>query len=387
MSIRMEKGNYHKWFPILIFIILLFSISIVSFFIPKKTFSSSENRMLAVLPKLTKKGVLKGSFQKKYEAYLSDQFVIRDKWITLKSYAERGLGKNENNGVYFGKDNCLFEKYEEKDFDKKLVEKNIKYLSKALKTWEKEYGKDHVRAVFVPNKSNVLKEKMPAFSQQYKEVDFFKQLDNNISRDLLLSTEAILKEHKAENIYYRTDHHWTTLGAYYGYKVWAKSMGLEPLKEKEFHIKEVSKDFLGTTYSKVNMPIKPDSIFLYYPKKKIKYSLIYNMGEKETNTLYELSMLKKKDKYSVFFGGNQGLIEINTNNKNGKILFVIKDSFANALLPFAVNHFEKTIVIDLRFVNANIEQIMELYKPTDLLILYNTVQFMNSKEISKLNYR
>lgn len=380
----MEKRNYYNWLPIFIFIILLFSISIVSFIIPEKTFSSSENRMLATLPKLTKKTILKGSFQEKYEDYLSDQFVVRDKWITLKSYVERGLGKKETNGVYFGKDNYLFEKYEEKDFDKKLVEKNIEYLSKTLKGWGKKYGKNHVRAIFVPIKSNILEDKMPAFSEQYKEADFFKQLENKISNHLLLSTEDILKDHKADYIYYRTDHHWTTLGAYYGYEAWAKSIGLKPFHEKQFLIKEVSKEFLGTTYSKVNIPIKPDSIFLYYPKKKITYSLMYNMGEKETNSLYDLPMLKKKDKYSVFFGGNQGLIEINTNNKNGKTLFVIKDSFANSFLPFAVNHFEQTVVIDLRFVNANIEQIMEIYAPSDLLVLYNTVQFMNSKDISKL---
>lgn len=380
----MKKNKYYVWIPILFFVILLYSLPIASFLAPKKTFSSSENRMLASIPNLSKQAILKGSFQKKYENYVSDQFITRDKWITIKSVAERSIGKNEINGVYFGKEDFLFEKYENNDFEQKLVNQNIKYLSSAFKRWVKKYGENHVRAVFVPIKSSVLYEKLPPFTTSYRDDRLIEKLDKNLSENTLLSMKQNLKKHKDENIYYRTDHHWTALGAYYGYETWIESIGLKPWDKNKFNTKEVSKDFLGTTYSKVNIPIKADSIFLYYPKKEVEYSLIYNMGEKESDTLYEMSMLKKKDQYAVFFGGNQGVIEINTNNKNGKVLFVIKDSFANAFLPFAVNHFEKTVVIDLRFINAGVEQIMALYEPTDVLAFYNTVQFMKSKEIYKL---
>lgn len=341
--------------------------------------------MLTVFPKWNIKKVLQGDFQKKYEDYLSDQFWERDKWIAAKNYTERCLGKKETNGVYFGKEDYLFEKYQESDFDKKLIKKNVKILAKAVKRWEKRYGKEHIRTLFVPMKEMILSDKIPAFAPQYDESEFLDFLEKEIPEPIFLSAKKCLLEKKKEEIFYRTDHHWTTQGAYFAYQLWAESMKITPWEENEYVKKKVSNEFQGSTYSKVNMGGKKDVIYLYYPKKKLKYSVNYNMGEWETDSLYDMSMLKKKDKYAVFFGGNQGIIEITTNVKNGKTLFVVKDSFANSFLPFAANHFEKTVVIDLRFVNAHIDQIMKIYKPTDILLLYNTVQFMQSKDINKLN--
>lgn len=367
-----------KLLPAAVLFIMLYAITFMGIFAENKTYSSMENRTLQQLPKLSKQRLLKGKFQKKYETYLSDQFPKRDKWIQLMSVSDRALGRTEANGVYFGKKDYLLERYTESDFDRKNVNANIKALQKFVKTAKTTAN---VKVMMVPSKTQTLREYLPAFAESYDETNLFNKLKQTLSEDVLVSVSKELQEHKTEDIFYRTDHHWTTLGAWYGYQSYLKACGEKAeAAESKRKWKTVSGDFLGTTHSKVNMYSKTDMIQIYEPSAKMK--VVYNLGEKTENTFYQKDFLEKKDKYSVFFGGNQALLEISGGVKNGKTLLVIKDSFANCMIPFLAEDFEKVVVADMRQLNAGMLMLLRSYRPTDVLVLYNIVQFMQDTEFA-----
>lgn len=368
-----------------VFFSMLYGISILGLVQQKKTYSSTEKRMLQTFPKLSAKRVLKGKFQKKYETYLSDQFPARDQWIQVKSITERLIGKTESNQVFFGKKHYLLEKYTEKDFNKKQIKKNIQALKKLIEGLIEE--NINIKVLMVPSKTEVLKDYLPLFAESYNETIFFEMLTKELPEQVLVPIKEILEAHKEEYIYYRNDHHWTGLGAWYGYQAYMDMAysELEPkwqelIEKKKQALKSVSKNFLGTTYSKVNMYSEMDEIFVYEPKGE--FSVIYNQGEKIEDTFYQWEYLEKQDQYSVFSGGNQGILEITGGKKNGRTLMLVKDSFANCMVPFLMEDYEKLVVVDMRQINVGLSMVMRMYKPSDVLVLYNMVQFMQDTDFA-----
>ncbi|MCX4327902.1 MAG: DHHW family protein [Lachnospiraceae bacterium] len=362
--------------PVAVLFIMLLAGMAAGILQKDKTYSSVENRTLQQFPKLNAKRVFNGKFQKKYEKYLADQFPARDSWVKLQSITERAFGKTESNGVYFGKNGYLLEKYTEEDIDKKLAGKNINVLAKFAREASKTAD---VKVMIVPSKTFVLKDYLPAFAETYDEIIFYNKLEKKLPDNVIIDVYNTLKEHMDEDIFYRTDHHWTTYGAWYAYHAYINGTGLADAETKK-DLKTVSKSFLGSSYSKVNMYSKKDNIDIYEPVNEM--TVVYNLGEKTENTFYQTEFLKKKDKYSVFFGGNQALLEISGGTKNKKTLFIVKDSFANCIIPFLAEDYEKVVVADMRHLNAGMTMLLRKYNPTDVLVLYNTIQFMQDKDFA-----
>lgn len=337
-----------------------------------KNFSESENRILAQKPSFHKKEFAEGTYRKQYEEYISDQFIYRDKWILLKTFADMGFAKKEINGVYFVSPNILLEKHEDKELGKKSEEK-LKKLEELSKWCD---GKYDLSVMFVPTADAVYQEKLPKFAPFFDQENFLKKAEAAAESAHFINVEKVLKEHKREYIYYRTDHHWTMLGAFYGYQTWAERTGEKPLPIEEFTRETVSENFLGTLHRKINIPIEPDSMELFLPKEKQAYKVYYDFEKNPKSSLYEEKYFDKKDKYSAFLDGNHAFIEIHTENKNGKSVMVIKDSYANCFVPFLSNHYEKIYVADFRYFRGSLQDLLEEYKVEDILVLYNVVHFI-----------
>ena len=373
------QGGVRCFCFVTIVLLLLSGCSLWIRLTPEKTYSSEERRMLLERPKLTKKSVLRGRFQMKYETYLGEQFPKRAQLVTLRTKLLRLLGERDANGVYFGKDDYLLEQYRAQDFDWKQVKKNIRLTAAFLEQYP------NAKAMFVPTKSGVLSSKLPMFAQAEADSRFFALAEKQMPKDRQILVSDVLKAHEQEYIYYRTDHHWTTLGAYYAYTAWAEGMGFTPLPAQQFTVTPVCSTFLGTTYAKVRTGGRDDTIHLYEQNKAPKYTFEYNNGETELDSFYDLSKLKGDDPYSVFFGGNQAIADISKEGAKGKkTLLMIKDSFGNCFAPFAASHYARTIVVDLRYVNLPVSKLLKIYPADDILILYNSAQFMKDKDISKL---
>ena len=366
-----------KRLPGVIFMVLLLGLAGKEALSHQRTYSPVEKRELQTRPEISITKVLDGRFQKKYESYLRDQFPGRDHWVSFQTDMELFMGKNEIHNVYIGKNHYLLEHYTEKEFDPQQISKNLQALEKFV---GKAKQNADVHVMMVPTKSWVLREKLPAFAPHYKEQKFYDALQQKLEKeDVLISVEPVLDAHKEEEIYYRTDHHWTTLGAWYAYEQYTKAVGGDLQRaqgKKKFRC--ISKDFYGTTYAKINYARQADKIEIYEPADKLR--VVYNMGEKKTKTLYDVSFLKTADQYSVFTGGNQAVLEITGGIKNGKTLLLIKDSFANSILPFLAEDYEKLVVVDLRQLNVSGDRLLEMFSPTDILILYNSAQFAQDKE-------
>lgn len=370
--------RFFRLIPAFTFFMMLLAGMLTGILQKEHSYSSAENRMLQKFPKFSVKRVFNGKFQKKYETYLSDQFPQRDSWVKFQTITERAFGKRESNGVYFGKEGYLLEKYTSKDFDKKIVNRNINALEQFVK---KASETADVKVMMVPTKTYTLDAYLPAFAETYDENIFYSRLEKKLPDNVIVPVYDILHEHSEEYIFYKTDHHWTTPGAWYGYLSYLQSCGKDTkAAEPKKKWRKVSENFLGTTYSKVNMYSQKDEINIYEPENEME--IVYNLGEKTENTFYQTKFLKKKDKYSVFFGGNQAVLEISGGKKNKETLLAIKDSFANCMIPFLAEDYEKVVVADMRHLNVGMSMLLRKYQPADVLVLYNTIQFMQDKEFA-----
>lgn len=364
-----------------VFLIIVFGLTVASVAKKDSSFSENENRVLQQRPEFSSKRLFDGTFTKEYETYITDQFVMRNQWIAMKVYAEKALQKKDINGVYFGKDDYLIQQHTKEEVNESLVSKNLDRIQAFVDL----YGNTaNINVMIVPTSSYTLKDKVPAYANEYDQKALMQQIKTRVGEKHYINVEDTLNNHKDEYIYYRTDHHWTSLGAFYAYEEAGGQMGFTPYKKEDFTIEKATDEFLGTTYSKVNIKSKADSIDLYSLKQNSDYHVDINNGERMLDGVFDLEKLKEKDKYPVFLGGNNSVVEITGGEQNGKTLLVIKDSFAHTFVPFLAPHYEKIIMIDYRYYNMSTKKLIEENKVTDILFLYNTMNFVEDKTLLKL---
>lgn len=340
-------------------------------------FSESENRRLEQKPKFSIEDLFDGKFTANYEKYIADQFAFRDFWVGIKSSCEKILGKRENNNVYLGDDGYLMQKFNkphEKDFDKKIS---------AINAFADTLYNVNKYLVLVPNSVKVLEDKLPNNAPTYDELIYIDKVEKALEQNIkFVDIYDALYSKSDEYIFYKTDHHWTTKGAYYAYKELGKYMKYTPYEKDDFYIKKVTDCFYGSLYSKSGFRnINPDSIELYIPKINENYEVEYYDQNRLSKSLYDMESLNKKDKYTVFFGGNHSLIKIRTDNDNQKKLLIVKDSYANSMIPFLARHFSEIYVVDLRYYDDSLSQLIENNDIDDVLILYNVISFFEDSSI------
>lgn len=373
---------------IVIFCSIIYGGSLASLLLPEKEYSVIENRELMQKPNFTKKKFLKGKYQAQYESYLSDQMYLRDKWVSLAVEMQLFMGKKDINGVYFGKKGYLLEKEEDSEFDMEQVQENIKILSEFLETMVDEYDENHVSCMMIPSKTLAMSNQLPAFAQIPDRNDVLKQLQQKLSnKGKFLNLYDELQKHQSEYIYYRTDHHWTTLGAYYAYTAWAKATRQASAQKQTHYQKETAfTDFYGTTYNKVHVKVPADSVELFHGSGENGISVeMDDSGEKSKTMYFNKEASQGFNRYNVFFSKNTFKIEINTKAGTGKTLLLIKDSFANCFVPFLTEDYDKIIMIDYRYGKTPIGKIMEKYEDiTDVLVMFQTEKFMKNTKLGKL---
>ncbi|WIV13739.1 DHHW family protein [Proteiniborus sp. MB09-C3] len=363
---------------VIIFMGLLLSLSIGNIVSPKNVFSSKENRYLQGKPKFNLSTIISGDYSKDFEAYTTDQFILRDNWIMLKTIGDLSLLKKDNGRIYFGKNGYLFDA--DKEIDEDQLIKNIDSINIFLDKMNK-YDIP-VTSLLIPSKSTVLHNELPLYAPVVDEDHIRNKLEFSLNKNIrLISLVKALSKNSNKYIYYKTDHHWTTQGAFYAYEYYMRAINENPLSEEDFIIKKVSDDFWGTNYRKANFyQGEPDEIYIYEPKKEIKYKIKIN-GKEETHSLYDETYLNKTDKYSYFLSGDKSLIEIETSVKNNKTLLVIKDSFANSFIPFLINHYEKIIVVDPRYFNMGMEELVNEKGADEVLLLFNEQNYAKEKSL------
>ena len=351
------------------FCLLLAVSALIGLLMPDRYYSEREKRTLTQKPKFTVANFISGEFSDELEKYLTDQVPLRDGWVTMKTYMELAIGKRESVGVYICKDKYLMDKFT--SYSKKQLVAN----AAALVDLQEKLAAEGIsmNTILVPMAAQVLTDKLPAYAPVADYAAILQVLtDAGVDTTDVLSA---LVAHSSENIYYRTDHHWTSLGAYYAYCAWR---GIEPNVD-EWTQEVLCDDFYGTTWNKVPLPTVPaEEITAWY--KHMNRSVSYNNGQYETDSIYERKYLSGSDQYAVFLNSNQAQTVIEGSGKSGKLL-LIKDSYGNTFSQFPVEDYAEVHVLDLRFFKGDVTEYAKENGITDTLVLYGTQSFVKDTRL------
>lgn len=378
MESKSEK--IYKNIMIIMFLLFIAVVVIYNIITPVKKFSEAENRYLQQKPHFSFDRLVSGQFTRDFEKYIADQFPSRDGWIAVKAYSEKVSGKKENNNIYIGKDGYMFQKFAEHD------ENETRDKINAINSFAGELVAVNKYFMLVPNSVEILKEKVPGYAPNADEKKFISKVKKGLSKDIkFIDVYDTLYSKRNENIYYKTDHHWTTKGAYYAYTSFAKALGIKPQGSDDYNINKVTDSFYGTSYSTGGFrSIKPDSIELYVPKQNEKYEVTFSENGKKSDSLYNMDSLKQKDKYNVFLNGNHPLVTIKTNSSSKKKILIIKDSYANSFVPYLTSQFSEVYLVDLRYYDDDIIELIKNNNIDNVLILYNGITFSEDSSISSI---
>lgn len=373
---RMKKdgqGHYGKKRSISIlgmgFMLVLLSFGCLNLLHRDREYSETENRMLEQQPQIQLPSILDGRFMKNFENWQTDQFVFRDDWIRLRTEADRLLGKKESGGVFLGNDGRLYEKPE------KLGEQTWENLD-AIQAFCSRHPELPVYMLLVPDAAGVNPEGLPEFAPVENQEEQLEQIKTYLKDAVRqIPVYDVLREHREEYLYYRTDHHWTTLGAWYAYQEAAGVMGLENTDTVP-QLYPVSASFEGTLASRSGYQADPDTISVYWPQKQTDLVVSYVQEQKESVSLYASEKLETKDQYGVFLNGNHPLVRIRTMAQSKRKLLLVKDSYANCFVPFLTSQFREIVLVDPRYYYGNLESLMKEEAFTDVLFLYNLNTFL-----------
>ncbi len=356
------------------FIIFLLVFMIVNIIVPTRSFSPIENRNLASRPSITAEGLNNGKYFEDWSTYYSDQFVLRDFFKKLTFRVEYLFGKREFNDVYIGKGGYLLQKPSAPDLDA------VQKTAASLNAFSEKYKDLELYIGVVADAASILRDRLPANADvrdQESEIrSFYSAIDDNIMK--VDMTEALAAK-KDEYIFYKTDHHWTSYGAFQAFLAFAEDAMIDVCEYESY---PVTKSFNGTLSAKTGDFRRSDTVEIYDYKENTNYYVLYTDDGIETSSLYVSDRLNENDKYQVFLGGNYPQIDIKTTANNEDRLLIFKDSYANCFVQFLIPYYEEIIIIDPRYYYGNVDTIITTKNITDILFLYTADTLFQDKTLS-----
>ena len=369
---RRLQGQYLSWLLVGTVIIFL----CLGLLWPDQEFSESENRKLAQFPKITLASISDGSFLQGLGDYVADQFPLRDMWISLNLSMNKALGQKEASGVYLCADDYLMQVPSAPNDEQ--LQRNLQ----AITTFASTHPTLNTVMTIAPNAVTVHADKLPANAPVRDQKADLANIKSKLSGVNFVDVTEMLLAHKDEQLFYRTDHHWTSLGAYYACEEIAPHLGIESPAWSSYQIYTVSNTFEGTLSSKSGSHGVLDKVEVYAPATAIEYYVTYSGDQSGICSMYDRSALDKKDHYTVFFGGNYGRVDITTTADTGRCLLVFKDSYANCFMQFLYPYFDHITMIDPRYYYDNVENVIKSEAITDMLYLYNLDTFLGDSSLA-----
>lgn len=386
-----------------LFAVVLCGTSLVTAVLPKREMSENENRTLAKMPTIVNEAKLEqaknpadvwnsvkwkyinnrtgDAFKDDFETFLSDHLAGREAWVKSSNSIQRMMGKKEINNVYTVDDRMiqLF-----KSYDTDTVNASLN----AINSFAERFSDKQVYFMLAPTAQEFCTSKIPSYMGTISEKTFIEDCYKKTPALTSIDCRSFLGSRMDEYIYYRTDHHWTSFGAFTAYQSAANSLGFTAYGFDNFNIETASSDFRGTLYSRtLDDGITPD-IMEYYTLRRnepnVKMTCMNGTEVKEYDSLYVREYLEKKDKYSSFTGSNVPIVTIETDVDNDKSLLIIKDSYAHALVPFLSKHYSKITMVDMRYINVDLNRIIDLKEYKQVLFMYNVISFSEETNIAKL---
>lgn len=338
-------------------LILIFAVGI--YCIPHRDFSEVENTSLQTFPKVTVSRIWNGKFMAELKEFYTDQFPLRDTLVAAKAGAELALGKGENNNVILGEEGYLIKRIEYGEPELATLRANLD----AVTEFRVMAGKP-VTFALAPRAIDVLGEYLPGLCSADRAEAVWDLIDSYADGQIageptVLSLREVIEQLAAagEPVWYKTDHHWTTLGAYHAYAALGGLLDYAPAALDSFTVEAAADDFRGTTYSASGFNWAEGEeihFYRYTGDEDFTVEVMVN-GEvnKTLDSFYDRSYLEKKDKYAAFLSSNNGHMRIrSTSGEDRPTMLLIKDSFAHAVVPFLAQHYDLEI-LDLRYYRSS----------------------------------
>ena len=380
------KKKAYKIVMIALFAAILVILPVMTFILnpsEPRPFSENENRTLAAFPNVTFNNFKNEKLQKGIEDWFADRFFGRETWIKVKNATERLIGKTDVNGIYTANDRMMEIWNRSSEKDREFVKSNLK----AMDNFAAKYPEKPMYFLLAPTSQEVYSGLFPQGAPISSQSELLEFCHENLSNVQTINVMPTMKMHADDYIYYRTDHHWTTRGAYYAYYDAAKAMGLMPSEFSDFDIEQVSNQFRGTLYSKtLDDCVTPDIIYYYHFKgdKNIKLTIKTSEKVETYDDLYFRDYLNVKDKYSSFLGPNSPFMLIET-GVEGPSLMIFKDSYAHCFIPFLTAHYSRIAVFDMRYFHDSLSSYADVNDYDSVMFIYNAITFSEDKNIRQLN--
>lgn len=369
----MKISNHFLAIIFLAFLMISFAVNLI---LPDKEYSESEKRSLTQMPKFNVSNIMSGKFMSEFDKYTGDQFFGRDAWVQAKGMSQYLIGNRMLNGVYITDNRYM----RELTVNYERLNNNLDAILKLA-----ENTSLPVTLVIAPEAVSVYKYELPKYASP-TDIDaivkmIFDKLGDKVN---VVYPKETLSNHKDEYIYFKGDHHWTMLGAYYAYNEFLESKGKEPLAMPEF--KTVSNDFKGTMFSKagIKLPHIPlDTIDVPTDITNDNFLIAVNRGgADEDGVMFDDAHLDTADKYRYFQGGDQPLMAIASIGEGRA--FVLKDSFCNVMLPYLARDYELTYVADVRYNRQSPSQYAKDIGADEIILVYGTDSLCNEYALSNL---
>ena len=368
----------YKALPAVVFVAFIAVMLVMYIVLPKEKVSTSEKRPLAEMPAFSVESFFSGEFKEDFESYLSDHAPWRNFWVGANSYVHLLTGQystghptpknNYKRGYYYGSDGYIIN--EPQDMTDLML--NIGYIEECA-----QHMSVPTTVLIAPSTGYICEDKLPSPHYAYTDDEYFAQMSDTLRTAKLVDVRELFKsEYAAGNqIYYRTDHHWTAYGAYTAYRALADELGYTPLSRRDYEITSYD-GFYGTTYSSSGFWLtEPDTIEVWDNKANdgsLSVTITDGGDVTEQGDMFYYSHLDEDDKYPVYLDGNHPYTVIkNANATSDEKLLIVKDSFAHSLTPFLADHYAEIIMVDMRYYANPIPELVKQEGIDRVLFVYS----------------
>lgn len=375
-----NRSKIGRYVPMFVFLIFIYGMALWFLFAPKTDYSSSEKRYLQEFPETSVENIASGEFGSEFESYFADHFPSRNFWVGFNAYYNLEIGNNGASGVYKCDNGYLINKPVSTD---NKVEKNTNAIVKF-----KDNVDVPITVMFAPSTGYIADDVLPTVHDEYNDDTYFESASKTFENNgiAFVDLRETFKEayNNGSQLYYKTDHHWTTEGAYTAYAQLCKNLATEPVAKESLNVEKYD-DFYGTTYSTSGFWLTdPDTVEVWNNPENtdnIKVTITEGTEVNEYDSMYFYDHIEEDDKYPVFIDGNHALTEITNSNAKGGTLLMIKDSFSHSIAPFLAENYSKVILVDMRYYKQSVSDIVAQENPEQILVMYGIDNFATDTDI------
>ena len=353
----------------------LVSVLLLFLALPRQDFSEKEKRYLAEAPRLTWQNLASGQFGEEVETYLADHVPGRDFFVGLSAYYDLLSNRQVTKEVYRAEGSRLVEPPVR--WDPVAAQSKVEIINNFAET----IGQP-VDMMLVPSAGFCLEDTIQGLANPYNDSQIIRDIyglaGENVNTVDLIAAFTEVQDPGA--LFYRTDHHWTSLGAYAAYKTYMEQLGRDYLTRDAFTVESYD-GFYGSTYSRSGLWLtKGENVELWNAGGD--FTVTNGESEAVSRSLFYRDRLEELDKYTVYLDGNHSLVRIENPAAEGKgKLLVIRASYANCLGTFLAHSYESGVLVDLRYYKNPISELVEAEGFTDVLITYSLGNFMTDSNL------